>query len=175
MSGRTATSRAQEQPAGPVMGWPRTLARLVEGRNINPETLLATDYLNHFNEIVMLIELVGDMPDCLEDVAEWKPVPYEEHFRRSSFANKELAILAYENAPEIYRRAFDNTIDKLDKAVDHAVAHVSKAVAANDPDTAGIVALYTNALRRLIDVASGIIHGETVVMDQSDIDAILAE
>ncbi|MEE8500510.1 MAG: hypothetical protein V3S27_08035 [Kiloniellales bacterium] len=27
----------------------RTLGRLVQGKNINEETLLATDYLNHFN------------------------------------------------------------------------------------------------------------------------------
>lgn len=32
--------------------------------NINPRTGLATDYLNHFNEAVMLLEMVPDMPEC---------------------------------------------------------------------------------------------------------------
>ena len=38
-----------------------------QGTNIDPQTLLATDYLNHFNEIVMLLELIPDMPECFED------------------------------------------------------------------------------------------------------------
>jgi len=35
--------------------------------NINEKTLLATDYLNHFNEFVMVLDLIPDMPDCLKD------------------------------------------------------------------------------------------------------------
>ena len=42
----------------------------VEGTNISSTTLLATDYLNHFNEIVMLLEMVPDMPDMIEDCKE---------------------------------------------------------------------------------------------------------
>jgi muramoyltetrapeptide carboxypeptidase LdcA involved in peptidoglycan recycling len=38
------------------------------GTNINSVTLLATDYLNHFNEVIILIEMVADMPDMIEDV-----------------------------------------------------------------------------------------------------------
>ena len=70
-----------ERPAGGI-GFPRTLRRLVQGKNIHQDTLLATDYLNHFNEIVMLLELVADMPDCLEDALEWQPKSYEDHFCR---------------------------------------------------------------------------------------------
>ena len=29
-----------------------------KGTNVNEETLLTTDYLNHFNEIIMLLEIV---------------------------------------------------------------------------------------------------------------------
>ena len=36
-------------------------ARLVD-TNINEKALLATDYLNHFHEFVMLLELVRDHP-----------------------------------------------------------------------------------------------------------------
>ena len=38
------------------------------GTNINSVTLLATDYLDHFNEVIILIEMVADMPDMIEDV-----------------------------------------------------------------------------------------------------------
>jgi hypothetical protein len=42
--------------------------------NINPRTGLATDYLNHFNEAVMLLEMVPDMPECAEDFLTWSPL-----------------------------------------------------------------------------------------------------
>ena len=84
-------------PARPA--YPRTLGLLVKGKNINQETLLATDYLNHFNEIVMLLDMVPMMPECLDDAKAWAPKTYQAHFRDSVFTDKDLAILAYENAP----------------------------------------------------------------------------
>src|ERR1700749_1605977 len=66
--------------------------------NINPQTGLATDYLNHFNEAIMLLEMVPDMPDCAEDFLAWSPLSYAEHFTASKFKAKELAISAYESA-----------------------------------------------------------------------------
>ena len=39
----------------------------VRDSNIDETTLLATDYLNHFNEIVMLLEMVPEMPEMLDD------------------------------------------------------------------------------------------------------------
>ena len=70
------------------------MSRRAEGTNVNPQTLLATDYLNHFNEIVMLLEMLPDLPDCLEDVQAWRPKSYAEHFTASAVADRELAILA---------------------------------------------------------------------------------
>ncbi len=52
--------------------------------NINPRTGLATDYLNHFNEAIMLLELIPDMPDCYELFLEWQPLSYAEHFIKSN-------------------------------------------------------------------------------------------
>ena len=49
---------------------PEVLARA----NINPATGLATDYLNHFNEAIMLLEMLSAMPDCAEDFLVWEPM-----------------------------------------------------------------------------------------------------
>ena len=76
---------APDDPA-PVDGADAYRAR-IKGTNIDERTLLATDYLNHFNEIVMLLELVPDLPDCLEDAKEWRPKSYAEHFRDSGFVD----------------------------------------------------------------------------------------
>src|SRR3546814_1723486 len=45
-------------------GYTGTYRLLVRGKNINQNTLLATDYLNHFNEIIMLLEMLPSMPEC---------------------------------------------------------------------------------------------------------------
>src|ERR1700753_2021821 len=75
--------------------------------NINPRTGLATDYLNHFNEAVMLLELIPAMPECAEDFLVWQPLSYSEHFTSSNFKAKDLAISAYNAADARIRAEFD--------------------------------------------------------------------
>src|SRR4051794_7086956 len=84
-------------------------ARAAELRaaNINPRTGLATDYLNHFNEAIMLLEMIPDMPESAEDFLAWYPLSYREHFEASHFKARELAISAYESADAGIRAEFD--------------------------------------------------------------------
>jgi len=152
----------------------RTCRLLVRGKNFNGETLLSTDYLNHFNEIVMLIEMIPAMPECMDDVRAWRPKTYEEHFRDSNFADRELAILAYENAPDQHRLPFESVIRRLNEAITGAVRDLDAALASGRADQLDSVAnTATKRLRALIDVAAGIIHGHVAVIDQSQIDALL--
>src|SRR6202034_825933 len=76
--------------------------------NINPRTGLATDYLNHFNEAIMLLEMIPDMPECAEEFLEWHPRSCREHFAASNFRARELAIEAYDSANPQIRTEFDN-------------------------------------------------------------------
>ena len=62
-------------------------ARLADA-NINPATGLATDYLNHFNEAVMLLEMLSSCPECLADFLDWQPKSYREHFLGSRFKDR---------------------------------------------------------------------------------------
>ena len=62
-------------------------ARLAEA-NINPATGLATDYLNHFNEAIMLLEMLSSCPDCRDDILAWRPMSYREHFEASGFKGR---------------------------------------------------------------------------------------
>jgi hypothetical protein len=86
-----------------------TLARA----NINPVTGLATDYLNHFNEAIMLLEMLTSMPDCAEDFIAWKPMSYHEHFAASRFKDRELAITAYDIAHPAARQRLDELADAM--------------------------------------------------------------
>jgi hypothetical protein len=106
---QTATSRMDEETVQ-VPGVDRE--RLAQA-NINPATGLATDYLNHFNEAIMLLEMLSAMPECVEDFLAWQPMTYCEHFAASSFKERDLAMAAYEVADPAARRQLDELADTM--------------------------------------------------------------
>jgi len=167
-----AMPEEKRRPRG--SGFTGTYRLLVRGRNINQHTLLATDYLNHFNEIIMLLEMVPSMPECFVDAAEWRPRSYAEHFRDSCFSDAELAILAYENAPANYRGAFDATIEQMDGLVLRALPRIGTLVetGAEEPLQTAVTTV-TRKLQRFVDVASSIIHGNIDTLDQAQIDKVM--
>lgn len=88
--------------------------------NVNPESGLATDYLNHFNEYLMLADLVEaglDHPDVLGD---WQRVDYCRHFLNSNLAGHETAIAVYRALPVAQRTEFERTVAELEDAI---IAH----------------------------------------------------
>src|ERR1700742_3200208 len=97
--------RTEERPTGPDE---EVRAAELVAANINPRTGLATDYLNHFNEAVMLLEMIPDMPECAEDFLGWKPLSYAEHFPAPNFKARDLAIQAYDTADRRIRAEFDS-------------------------------------------------------------------
>jgi hypothetical protein len=98
--------------------------RLVDTRptvaQINPVTGLATDYLNHFNEAIMLLEMIRACPDCRDDLRVWTPMSYCEHFRQSRFAERERAIAAYEAADPATRDMLDAVTGTMTTLVQQA-------------------------------------------------------
>ena len=146
----------------------------VRGTNISDKTLLATDYLNHFNEIVMLIEMVPDMPEMLEECHAWQPKTYQEHFRDSGFSDKALAIEAYEHVPAKFRKPFEDTIAQMTQVVNHTLERIGNDVHQGDPDRLRADCRQSvEMIHRIIQVANGIIHGTAHVMEQAEIDLYL--
>ena len=92
--------------------------------NIHPDSKLATDYLNHFNEVIMLLELVPAMPDCLDDVLAWQPATYEEHFVRSHYRDKDLVLAAFAAAPVLVRRRFLKLVAEMDAIMADTLAQL---------------------------------------------------
>jgi len=141
------------------------LRQRLAGTNINQNTFLATDYLNHFNEIEMLIEMLPSMPECFEDICMWQPKSYECHFAESGFRDKDLAILAYQKAPERVKKRFDETINVLDRCIIDAIETLKETYEMGAPEHLGVLSeTLSTELRRHIDQASAIIngHNETV-------------
>lgn len=154
----------------------QALHERAKGTNVNENTLLATDYLNHFNEVVMLLEMIPDMPDLLEEAKEWQPKPYKDHFADSSIADKELAIEAYDFVPTNFREPFEQTISQLNRLVDSSLNRLEQDLSSGNTDLARENAsALSQILQRLIDVAGGIIHGSENTMDQSEIDILLGD
>jgi len=158
-----------------------TYRRLVKGTNINEETLLATDYLNHFNEVIMMIDMVPDMPECLEEAKEWAPKTYAEHFRDSTFSDKDLAVLAYENAPEKYRSAFDDVTNQFNEKIATGIGEIETVIngGADNEHLRHVVVTLAQDVQKLMDRSSAIINGdfdeaeaEAVTFDQDEIDKL---
>lgn len=152
----------------------RALRARVAGTNINPETLLATDYLNHFNEVVMLLELMADMPELLEEAKAWRPKSYPDHFRDSTVVERELAIESYLAVPARFKEPFERTIDQINRLIATTIERFEHDLAAGDTALARENrAALSQVIQRLMDVASGIIHGGDATMDQTDVDTVI--
>jgi hypothetical protein len=149
----------------------------VAGTNISEQTLLATDYLNHFNEIVMLLDMLPDMPDMIEECKAWQPKDYKSHFADSTFSDKQLAVEAYDRVPSKFRKPFEETIGQINTLLldgmdrlDHQIADAVPAEQFQDS-----CRNLTRAAQLLMDCASAIIHGSARTMDQTEIDGLLGQ
>lgn len=144
-----------------------------EGSNVNAKTLLATDYLNHFNEVIMLLEMIPDMPELLEDAHDWTPKSYKDHFRVATIADCELAIEAYEFVPTAYKDAFEDAVGHLDSMVIKAIDLIESDLEKGNIDALReTVSFQSRTVQQAMDVVSGIINGHHN-MDQNQVDALL--
>jgi hypothetical protein len=165
----------------PVLGAGDLAAERLVQANINPQTGLATDYLNHFNEVMMLLEMLPDMPDCAEDVLEWEPLDYEGHFENSTFKDKNLAIQAYHAAPNYLREHLEKQVHRINTLVGKIQIQLRET-----PDPALVATEIANKasveIKPLIAIAGAVIHGhvepEAIQHEgegaQAEIDALFA-
>lgn len=130
--------------------------------NIHPDTRLATDYLNHFNEVVMLIDMLPMMPDCATDVVEWLPRSYVDHFRLSHFKERDLAIRAYGAVEPKRRAAFEKTVRDIDRAIGDLQTMITDAPMDALPVEA-IADVAEMRVKPLLAHAMGLINGGPVI------------
>jgi hypothetical protein len=142
-------------------------AAQLRAANINPRTGLATDYLNHFNEAVMLLEMIPDMPACAEDFLVWQPLSYAEHFTASNFKARDLAIAAYNAADARIRAEFDGVTSAMTSILT-AVSLAMREATQNKP-RARLAEEATGWVKPLVTQAGGIINGA----GEADVDYIM--
>jgi hypothetical protein len=133
------------------------------------KTGLSNDYLNHYCEALMLIELAAFDEGVVADLAGWRPVDYRAYFEASPLRRADAAIAAYDALPAIRRAAFEEMIEALDKLTQSAI------LALQPPCHASTVALIGEvigpAIRRLLDQAAAFLNSGGVAEPHSDFDA----
>ncbi len=106
-----------------------------DNTQVHADTLLASDYLNPYNVLLMLLETLPQAPaECADDLAQWRPANYEEHFQACGLRDSSLAIAAYRNAPAEARDAFDAAAVELEEASCRAVAGARLCLEAGDDE-----------------------------------------
>lgn len=171
MSNLASPAQLTTDEHGSPDGGAEARARLLREANINPHTGLATDYLNHFNEAVMLLDMIPDLPDCVDDFLEWQPLSYREHFEASNFKARELAISAYDSSDPAVRSEFDNITTTMTSILT-TVAGAMRQVR-HDESRVVLAEQAATWVRPLVTLAGAIINGG--FSDAEDVDFIMTQ
>jgi hypothetical protein len=95
-------------------------------RLVSPTSGMANDYLNHFNEVLLMIEnLPVLLPEMVDELVSWKPVSYRAYFERSNLPGSAEALEIYDSLDEDFRRDAEAMIDLLDKIIERSVAIIT--------------------------------------------------
>lgn len=130
---------------------------------------LSNDYLNHFSEVLMLVELAAMDAAVMEDLAEWRPIDYPSYFATSQLRRAPEARAAYFQLCEPRRVAFEQLVRAMDKLAMTAIRALRPPC---EPEDAALVAdVTTPALRSLIAQASAFLNsGGVDLPDSSEVE-----
>jgi len=119
---------------------------------------LSTDYLNHYSEVLMLIELAAFDETVVEELSHWRPIGYRDYFLRSPLRRAASAIAAYDALDAGPRTAFEQTIQALDKLAQGAILALQPPCHPQNVIVIGEV--IGPGIRRLIDRAAAFLNSD---------------
>jgi hypothetical protein len=148
--------------------------------NINPRTGLATDYLNHFNEAIMLLEMFAELPECRDDFLAWHPKKYDEHFAASNSKHRDITIAAYAEADPELRQRLDTLADCMNEILAATREVMRKGLSESAATTVADIAV--RWVKPLVARAGAVINGTEAengaagrnVAPQTAVDALMA-
>lgn len=148
----------------------------VVGTNIDPRSLLSTDYFNHFNEVVMMLGMVGDMPEILDEIDLWDYKSYREHFMESGLGFAPLAIECYEVAAPDLRDRFEKIATQMSMLIVETRVRLRQVYEAGEMDRFKDMAnLHSMELQGMIDDGGAVVHGYNEAFDQESIDEMFED
>ena len=132
---------------------------------VSPTSGMANDYLNHFNEVLLMIEnLPVLLPEMLDEMVAWKPISYRAYFQQSNLPGSGEALAIYDSLDDDFRRDAETMIELLDKIIARSVAiitsHRREDGTLEPDDIAYICPRLSEALRSALERMADIVnHG----------------
>jgi hypothetical protein len=84
--------------------------------------VLSNDYLNHYSEALMLIELAAAEPELATELRDWRPLGYRAYFEASPLRRAPEALAAYRALTDAQRGAFEALMLAMDALATAAIA-----------------------------------------------------
>lgn len=138
---------------------------------ISAQTGLATDFLNQFNELLMMLDALCESDPDWDWVCDWRPASYPEHFARSGFSDVALLLEGYALAEPDVRALLHTLTARLEAAIVATLRQWrSHGLAASGVSPALLAADMRAGLSQL----SALINGANDTADQDAIDALFA-
>jgi len=100
--------------------------------NVNLSTGFATNYLNHYVEILLLLEMLPSMPEGIEDISKWQPMDYSDHVKLSGLPHSELVLQAFERAEPARRNMLIGITKEADTLITRFIDWAQSAVSKGD-------------------------------------------
>jgi hypothetical protein len=132
---------------------------------VNPASGIANDYLNHFNEALLLIEnLPALLPEMIDEMLAWRPVGYREYFTNSPLPGSAVTLEIYDSLDDDFRNDFEAMIVILNQIITNSIAVITAARRPDgtlEPDEVSDVCEELSArLRRVLDRTADLVnHG----------------
>lgn len=117
---------------------------------------LSTDFLNRYNEALMLIEMAAVDVSLIDDLKSWRPSTYIEHFAHSGLRCAPGALSAFRSLPEESRGAFNALCLAMDQLVRTVVTALSELK--HPDDAVFIVEIASSSFRSLLTRATAFIN-----------------
>ncbi|MFZ1110702.1 MAG: hypothetical protein WAN43_20445 [Rhodomicrobium sp.] len=90
---------------------------------VNPASGIANDYLNQYNEILLLVEnLPVLLPEMVEELLAWKPKTYREYFETSPLPRGDVAIKIYQSLNPSFRNLFEAHVQSINAYANTAIS-----------------------------------------------------
>jgi hypothetical protein len=89
---------------------------------VNPASGIANDYLNQYNEILLLVEnLPVLLPEMVDELLAWKPKSYREYFETSPLPRGDIAIKIYQSLNPNFRQLFEAHVQSINAFANTAI------------------------------------------------------
>lgn len=140
---------------------------------IDETTGLASDFLNQFNEVVMLLDLVASGDESLiNELDAWRPRTYEAHFTASGYADRAAILENYRVACTPVRRRLDALADELSAVVLAGIVFLMTCRGGGAGCPSVLAGRLATDVRRRLKALDAVVHAGVPHPSQDEVSAL---